>query len=246
MKASHSIFGLAVALGAATPALAVDCASFPNSTITTFVNEDVFASDTTCTIARTGYVNGNVYQSGLGNLVVRGWVNGGIEESGAGSLSLLAGANVNGDVTELDGGNIVIRGGARLGGTVTEQGVGSVTVTVDLPGLVKGDIYENGSGSVVLRTVTGDFEGGVNEADAGDVNATVAAGTVFKGNIEEELLGNVSVFVDGRFEGNIVERGDGNLSTSGSGTVAGNSEHELPGTCTNTVSRFEGAACNLL
>jgi hypothetical protein len=153
---------------------------------------------------------------------------------------------VNGDVTELDGGNIVIRGGAQLGGTVTEQGAGSVTVTVDLPGLVKGEIYENGRGSVFVRTVTGDFEGGVYETDAGDVDATIAAGTVFKGNIEEELLGNVSVFVDGRFEGNIVERGEGNVSTSGSGTVAGNSEHERPGTCANTVARFEGAACNLL
>jgi hypothetical protein len=129
---------------------------------------------------------------------------------------------------------------------VSEAGAGSVSVTVDLPGLIKGDINEAGLGSVFITTINGDFEGNVIEADGGDVDVSVAAGTFFKGGIEEELAGSVVVDVDGRFEGNLVERGAGNLTTAGSGTVAGNSEHELPGTCSNTVRDFQGAICNLL
>ena len=56
----------------------------------------------------------------------------------------------------------------------------------------------------------------------------------------------LAAFVYNPFEGNLVERGAGNLGTAGSGTVAGNSEHELPGTCSNTVRDFQGAICNLL
>jgi hypothetical protein len=45
------------------------------------------------------------------------------------------------------------------------------------------------------------------------------------------------------FEGNIVELGSGDLATDGAGWFKGNTEHELPGTCTNTIARFEGSAC---
>jgi hypothetical protein len=240
------IAGLALVIGTSHAAWAVDCSSFPNNTVTGFVNEDVTAFNISCTIARNASVNGNVLQVGNGSLTIRGVVNGGVEESGAGGITLLAGARVNGDLSELDGGNIVIRGGTTLGGLVSEAGAGSVSVTVDLPGLIKGDINEAGLGSVFITTINGDFEGNVIEADGGDVDVSVAAGTFFKGGIEEELAGSVVVDVDGRFEGNLVERGAGNLTTAGSGTVAGNSEHELPGTCSNTVRDFQGAICNLL
>lgn len=235
-----------LAVGAASPAFAVDCSSFPNNTITTFINEDVFAYDVTCTVGRTGYVNGNLYQSGLGNLIVRGRVNGGIEEAGAGGISLLAGSRVNGEVTELDAGNVLVRGGSTLGGDVKEYGAGSIIVNVDLPGVINGNLYEHGKGNVAIRTIAGDFNGNVYEQAAGDIVLTIASGTVFNGASEERDLGSLEVYVDGRYEGNLTELDAGDLSTAGSGVVNGNSEHELPGRCTNTVRKFEGAACNLL
>ena len=46
--------------------------------------------------------------------------------------------------------------------------------------------------------------------------------------------------------GNILELAAGNVTTTGPGTVKGNSEHELPGLCSNAIVDFQGAACNLL
>jgi hypothetical protein len=86
----------------------------------------------------------------------------------------------------------------------------------------------------------------VFEAGPGSVVANVSFGMSFKGGIEEYDGGNVTATVNGLFEGNIVEYLGGNLITQGSGGFKGNSEHELPGTCTNTIVNFEGAACNLL
>jgi hypothetical protein len=245
MIMKKSILALALCAVAAAPAFAIDCNSFPNNTITGYVNDDVTAYDVTCTIARTGFVNGNLYQYGIGDLVIRGKVNGGVEERGAGGITLLPGSEVNGEISEFNGGNVVVRGGSTLGGNVHEYGAGSITVLVDRPGKINADLHEHGTGSVFVKTVTGSFGGSVFEKDAGDVDVTVASGTVFNGNIEEGVDGSLLVYVDGRFEGNMSERGRGNLRTEGNGAINGNSEHELPGQCSNTVRNFEGAVCNL-
>lgn len=51
--------------------------------------------------------------------------------------------------------------------------------------------------------------------------------------------------VSGFFEGNIVEALGGNVATSGPGVFKGNTEHQLTGTCSNTMLRFEGTVCKL-
>jgi hypothetical protein len=224
---------------------AVNCNTFPNNTVTNFVNNDVVAIGYTCTIASTGSVNGNLIQEGNGSLVIRGFVNGGVSESGAGDVTI-AGGRVGGDIVEADLGNVIVRGGSVMEGKIEESGDGSVSVTVDLPGLVKGEIYEMGNGGVTVNALTGSFEGSVFEAGPGSVVASVNFGMSFKGGIEEYDGGNVTATVNGLFEGNIVEYLGGNLITQGAGGFKGNSEHELPGTCTNTIVNFEGAACNLL
>jgi hypothetical protein len=114
---------------------------------------------------------------------------------------------------------------------------------VDVPGLVKGNVYENGNGGVTVRAVDGSFEGTVVEAGAGSVSVYVNYGMAFKGDVQEQDLGSVTAVVDGTFEGNITEALGGNVATSGAGWFKGNLEQELPGTCTNTIIRFEGSAC---
>lgn len=84
------------------------------------------------------------------------------------------------------------------------------------------------------------------ETGAGSVVVTVAAGLSFKGGIEEYDAGSVTATIDGLFEGNLVERLGGNVTTSGTGMFKGNSEHEAPGTCSNSIVSFDGAACTLL
>jgi hypothetical protein len=64
--------------------------------------------------------------------------------------------------------------------------------------------------------------------------------------VEEQDGGSVTALVDGFFEGNIAELLGGNVSTSGTGVFKGNSEQQPTGTCTNTIVRFEGSACNLI
>lgn len=149
--------------------------------------------------------------------------------------NLVVRGRVNGGVEEAGAGGISLLAGANVNGEVTEFDGGNVVIRGGAT--LGGDVRENNAGS---------FEGSVFENNAGNVEVTIAAGTVFKGGIEEEQLGSVIVYVDGRFEGNLTELDDGNLSTAGSGTVAGNSEHELPGRCGNTVPNFEGAICTQL
>jgi hypothetical protein len=244
MKKSLAITWLALSM-AGTASAAVNCNSFPNNTVSGFVNDDVVAIGYTCTIAASGSVNGNLIQSGDGSLVIRGTVNGAVDESGLGDVTV-AGGNVGGDISEADGGNVTLRGGSTVNGGVQEDGDGSVSVIVDLPGLIKADIIENGNGGVTVRAVTGSYEGSVIEYGAGSVTATISAGQSFKGGIEEYDGGGVTATVDGFFEGNITEHLAGNVVTSGLGTFKGNSEHELAGTCSNTIVDFQGAVCNLL
>lgn len=239
------VFGATLALGLwGTASAAVDCGSFPNNTINLFVNDDVVAVNTSCTIGASGSVNGNVIQSGEGGLVIRGIVNGGVTESGPGDI-LVARGTVGGDVSESDGGNVSIRGGSNLQGVIEESGDGSVNITVDVPGLVKGDVYENGNGGVTVISSSGSYEGNVVETGAGSVSVNVSFGLSFKGDIEENDGGSVTAVVNGMFEGGIVEVGAGNVVTSGPGTFKGNSEHQLPGLCSNTIIDFQGSACIL-
>ncbi|MBI3155234.1 MAG: hypothetical protein HYZ20_07475 [Burkholderiales bacterium] len=235
-----------LALCAATPALAaVDCAGFPNQTISGFVNDDVVADGVSCTIAASGEVNGNLTQTGPGNLTVRGVVNGAVSESGDGSITIARG-RIGGNVSEADAGNLVVRGGSSVNGGLEEAGLGSVNVVVDLPGVINAEIFESGDGGVVVDALSGSFEGSVIETGGGGVRVTVAAGQSFKGGVEEFDAGAVNVVVDGLFEGNVTELAGGNVDTRGRGSFKGNSEHELPGTCTNSVADFQGAACSLL
>jgi hypothetical protein len=178
-------------------------------------------------------VNGNVDQLGAGNLVVRGIVNGGVNESGLGNLVIDRGV-VGGACSESDGGSLVVRAGSN------------VNVTVGADGPTKGDVLEAGPGSVLISVLGGQYEGNASEYDAGLVQLSTAAGTAFKGSVTEEFDGDVVATIEGMFEGNVTERGVGNVSTDGAGQFKGNSEHELPGTCTNTIVNFEGAACNPL
>ena len=46
--------------------------------------------------------------------------------------------------------------------------------------------------------------------------------------------------------GYIVERLGGSVATGGAGVFKGNSEHQLPGSCSNAIVRFEGSACVLI
>jgi hypothetical protein len=238
--------GLALAFGMiGSASAAVNCNSFPNSTISGSVNDDVVAVGYNCTIAATGFVNGNLIQSGPGSLLIRGVVNGGVEESGSGSISIVGG-RVGGGVTEADGGNVVLRRGASVNGGVEESGPGDVRVTVDLPGVVNADIIESGTGSVFIDANTGSYEGSVFEFDDGSVAITVDARMSFKGNVEEYGVGDITADIAGVFEGNVAEYGTGDVATDGSGTFKGNSEYQLPGDCTNMIGDFQGAACNLL
>jgi hypothetical protein len=241
-----ALIGTALVIGMIGPAAAAtNCNSFPNNVVTGNVNDDVFADGYTCTIAASAFVNGNVLQVGEGNLVIRGIVNGAAEEAGNGSI-IVAKGEVGGNLSEADAGNITIRGGSTIKGNVEEAGIGSVNVTVDLPGVVNADIYESGPGSVTVRATVGSFEGSVIETEGGNVNVIVSPGYSFKGGVEEYDAGSMLATVDGFFEGNIAELGRGNVETRGAGTFKGNSEHELPGTCVNSIVDFEGAACNLL
>ena len=101
-----TLIGSALILGmVGTASAAVNCNSFLNNTITGSVNDDVVAVGYPCTIAATGFVNGNLFQSGEGGLTIRGVVNGGVEESGSGDVPLLA-AGSGGEVTEADDGSV--------------------------------------------------------------------------------------------------------------------------------------------
>lgn len=172
-----SFLGAALALGAvASASAAVNCNSFPNNTVNNFVNDDVVAIGYTCTIGTSGSVNGSLTQTGEGGLVIRGSINGSVSESGPGDVVLARGARVGGDVSEADGGNVSVRGGASLDGAVEESGDGSVNVTVDIPGLVKGNVYENGNGGVTINALAGSFEGSVSETGPGNVAVIVNFG----------------------------------------------------------------------
>lgn len=174
------LIGSALALGLLGGAsAAVNCASFPNNTVNVFVNDDVVAAGVSCTIGPYGSVNGSVLQSGEGGLVIRGAVNGAVTEDGPGDVILGRGARVGGDVSEADGGNLALRGGASVDGALEESGDGSVNVTVDVPGLVKGNIYENGNGGVTVFAQVGSFEGSVTETGLGNVSITVNFGHSF-------------------------------------------------------------------
>jgi hypothetical protein len=241
------LIGTLIGLGAAASAsAAVNCASFPNATINQFVNDDVVAVGVTCTIGPQASINGGVTQTGDGGLIIRGIVNGAVSEAGPGDVVIARGARVAGDVSEADGGNVSLRGGATIDGAIEESGDGSVNVTVDVPGLVKGNINENGAGGVTVNAAFGSFEGSVTETGPGNVVVQVGFGQSFKGDVEEHDGGSVTADVNGFFEGNIVELGLGNVATSGPGVFKGNSEHQLPGACTNSIVNFQGAACNLL
>lgn len=241
------LLGLALSLGlGSTASAAVNCASFPNSTINQFVNDEVIAIGISCTIGPMGSVNGNVIQQGEGSLTIRGTVNGGVSESGPGDVIVARGARIGGDVSEADGGNVGIRGGSSVDGAIEESGDGSVNVTVDVPGLFKGNVYENGNGGVTIHALTGSFEGSVAETGPGNVNVIINPGLAMKGDIEEHDGGSVTAQVEGFFEGNIVELVGGNVTTVGAGVFKGNTQHQLPGTCANAVLRFEGAVCQLV
>jgi hypothetical protein len=236
----------ALALGLSTAAsAAVNCASYPNNTINNFVNDDVVAIGITCTIGPSASINGGVSQTGDGGLIIRGQVNGGVSEDGAGDVVIARGARVGGDVSEADIGNVSIRGGAALEGAIEESGDGSVNATVDVPGLVKGNIYENGNGGVTVNAFAGSYEGSISEAGAGSVVIKVSAGMSFKGDVEEADGGSVTAEVEGAFEGNLREMLGGNVTTSGTGIFKGNSEHGAPGLCSNTIVNFQGSACVL-
>jgi hypothetical protein len=56
----------------------------------------------------------------------------------------------------------------------------------------------------------------------------------------------VTADIFGTYEGNLAEYGTGNVVTDGDGVFKGNSEHQLPGTCMNSITDFQGAVCNLL
>ena len=141
-----ALIGSVLALGVMGSAYAqVNCNTFLNNTINRAVNQDVLASGYTCTIARTGFVNGNVIQTGEGSLVIRGVVNGGVSESGNGNVDV-NGGNVGGDISERDAGNLLVRNGGSFNGTLEEAGGGYVKVTVTGGGANKGDIFETGAG----------------------------------------------------------------------------------------------------
>ena len=177
----HAILGTTLFFGLiGSAAAAVNCASLPNNTVNNFVNDDVVAIGITCTIGPSGSVNGSVTQTGDGGLVIRGVVNGSVSEAGPGDVVLARGARIAGDVSEADGGNIAVRGGASMDGAVEESGDGSVNVTVDVPGLVKGNIYENGNGGVTVNALAGSFEGAVSEPGRGNVAVSVGFGLSFK------------------------------------------------------------------
>ena len=130
-------------------------------------------SGISCTIGPNGSVNGSVTQSGDGSLVIRGAVNGSVTEDGVGDVVLARGARVGGDVSENGIGNVSVRGGASIDGAIEESGDGSVNVTVDVPGIVKGNIYENGNGGVTVNATSGNFEGSVSETGPGNVAVDV-------------------------------------------------------------------------
>ena len=159
-----ALIGTALVIGMiGSAAAATNCSSFPDNVVTGNVNDDVFASGYTCTIAASAFVNGNVLQVGDGDLVIRGIVNGAAEETGIGSI-IVAKGEVGGNLTEADAGNITIRGGSTIKGSVEEYDAGSV-----------------------LATLNGFFEGNIAELDLGNLE-TRGAGT-FKGNSEHALPG---------------------------------------------------------
>ena len=241
-----TVIGSVLALGMiGSASAAVECNTFPSNTIKGSVNDDVLATNYTCTVAASGFVNGSVSQTGPGNLVIRGVVNGEVSETDDGNITI-AGGKVGGSVREADRGSLVLRGGGSANGGLEESGPGNVTVTVDIPGVVNAGIIESGAGSVFVTASSGSYEGDISENDGGFVDVTVEAGVSFKGSVEEAGVGDVTVDVSGVFEGNLIERAGGNVLTTGEGTFKGNSEHQLPGTCTNTIADFQGAVCNLL
>ena len=133
-----ALIGTALVIGMiGSAAAATNCSSFPNNVVTGNVNDDVFASGYTCTIAASAFVNGNVLQVGDGDLVIRGIVNGAADETGNGSI-IVAKGEVGGNLTEADAGNITIRGGSTIKGSVEEAGIGSVFVTYFMDGPVRG------------------------------------------------------------------------------------------------------------
>jgi hypothetical protein len=129
---------------------------------------------------------------------------------------------------------------------MVESGAGRVVVFVEDGGLLKGDIFESGTGPVYVTTDSGDFEGSVVEQDDGSVEILVGLGSSFKGDVEESGRGSLVAEIDGLFEGNLIEFDGGNLTTAGDGRVKGNSEHQLPGICNDSTAEFEGSPCVLI
>ena len=148
--------------------------------------------------------------------------------------------------SEADGGNLALRSGGSANGGLEESGAGSVTVTVDVPGVVNADITESGTGNVIVIASSGSYEGSIIENAGGNVEISVDAGVSFKGNVEEFGSGDVTADIFGTYEGNLAEYGVGNVVTDGDGIFKGNSEHQLPGTCANSIADFQGTICNLL
>jgi hypothetical protein len=107
-------------------------------------------------------------------------------------------------------------------------------------GTVNADVTAANCSCTIARTAN--INGNIDQTGDG---ALVIRGIV-NGGIAESADGSVAAVVEGIFEGNIEERGAGDLATEGSGWSKGNTEHELPGACSNSIKRFEGAACNPL
>jgi hypothetical protein len=242
LKTSRHLIALALLAAATATTAQVECCALPNQTVSGFINNDVIATGCSCTIARSGSINGNLEQLGDGSLVIRGLVNGGVSESGLGNLTIDRGY-VKGDSLEADAGSLIVREGSIVEGALFEFGSGNVNITTSAQGPTKGDVEEEGLGSVIVSVLGGAYEGNIHEFGAGTVEVAVASGATFKSGIAEDGAGRVQAQVEGAFEGNIEERGDGDLVTEGSGLFKGNTEHEVPGLCRNTIVRFEGAAC---
>ena len=119
-----TLIGSALILGmVGTASAAVNCNTFPNSTVTGNVNDDVEASGYTCTIASSGFINGALLQTGEGSLVIRGVINGEVSEAGNGDVTINGGQGRRQRQSKPTAAIWCFRDGGSANGGLEESGV---------------------------------------------------------------------------------------------------------------------------
>lgn len=133
-------------------------------------------------LAIYGTVKGNVRQVGSGNVTLMpgATIEGNLMESGAGNLNVHG--RLKGNASEDGAGHVLVARGALVEGNVQEKLDGSI----DLAGLVKGNVREGGTANITVRA-TARIDGNVTETNNG--NIVIYRGAVVEGDLREHDAG---------------------------------------------------------